>query len=98
MIEESLYKSTQWAVLEPNDANTSTKVRAMTANYLTDKWRDGALAGSKPEHALFVNCGLGNTMTQQDIIEGRLIVQLGLAVVRPAEFIVLRFDLKVPTS
>jgi len=98
MIEESLCKSTQWAVFEPNDANTWTRVRAMIVNYLTDKWRDGALAGAKPDDAFFVQCGLGTTMTQQDINEGRLIIQVGLAMVRPAEFIVLRFEQKMQTS
>jgi hypothetical protein len=92
MVEESLRKSTLWAVFEPNDANLWVKVKSMIENYLTEKWREGALAGAKPEHAFFVNVGLGSTMTPQDILEGRLIVEIGLAVVRPAEFIILRFS------
>lgn len=98
MVEESVKKSTYWAVFEPNDANLWVKIKAMIDNYLTLKWREGALAGSKPEEAFFVNVGLGTTMTAQDILEGRLIVDIGMAVVRPAEFIVLRFMHKMQES
>lgn len=98
MVEESVKKSTAWAVFEPNDAGLWVKIKAMIENYLTLKWRDGALAGSKPEEAFFVHVGLGKTMTQQDILEGRLIVDIGMAVVRPAEFIVLRFMHKMQES
>lgn len=98
MIEESVKKSTYWAVFEPNDANTWVKVRGMIDSYLTQKWRDGALAGATTKDAFFVRCGLGSTMTAQDVLEGRLIVDLGMAVVRPAEFIVLRFSHLLQTS
>ena len=98
MVEESVKKSTNWAVFEPNDAGLWTKIKAMIENYLTLKWRDGALAGAKPNEAFFVNVGLGTTMTQQDILEGRLIVDIGMAVVRPAEFIILRFMHKMQES
>jgi len=54
-------------------------------------WERGALAGSKPEQAYYVNVGLGQTMTAQDVLEGRLIIDIGIAAVRPAEFVVLRF-------
>jgi uncharacterized protein len=67
-------------------------VRAMISNYLTLLWRDGALAGAKPEHAFYVNCGIGITMSAQDILEGKMIIEIGLAAVRPAEFIILRFS------
>ena len=98
MVEESCKKSTYWAVFEPNDANLWIKVKSMIENYLTDKWRDGALVGAKPEDAFYVNVGLGVTMTAQDILEGKLIVDIGMAVVRPAEFIVLRFMHKMQES
>jgi hypothetical protein len=98
MVEESIKKSTYWAVFEPNDANLWTRVKAMIDNYLVQKWRDGALAGAKPEEAFYVNVGLGKTMTAQDILEGRLIIEIGLAVVRPAEFIILRFMHKMQES
>ncbi|MDX1671725.1 MAG: phage tail sheath C-terminal domain-containing protein [Balneolaceae bacterium] len=95
MVEESVKKSTYWAVFEPNNANTWVKVRTMIENYLTQKWRDGALAGAKPDQAFFVKVGLGLTMTQQDILEGRMNVEIGMAVVRPAEFIILKFSHKM---
>jgi uncharacterized protein len=95
MVEESVKKSTEWVVFEPNDVNTWTKVRSMIENYLTQKWREGALAGSKPVEAFFVKCGLGQTMTNLDIQEGRLNIEIGMAVVRPAEFIILKFSHKM---
>jgi uncharacterized protein len=98
MVEESVKKSTYWAVFEPNDANTWVKVRGMIENYLTQKWREGALAGATPRDAFFVRCGLGTTMTSQDILEGRMNVEIGMAVVRPAEFIILKFSHKMQTS
>ena len=98
MVEESIKKSTHWAVFEPNDANTWIKVKSMIENYLIQKWREGALAGEKPEHAFFVNVGLGTTMTAQDILEGRMNVEIGMAAVRPAEFIILKFSHKMQES
>ena len=98
MVEESAKKATEPFVFEPNDANTWAKVRGMLENFLLILWRQGALAGAKPEHAFFVKCGLGQTMTAQDILEGRLIVEIGMAAVRPAEFIILRFSHKLQES
>jgi phage tail sheath protein FI len=98
MVEESAKKATFPFVFEPNDANTWVKVRAMLENYLTLLWRQGALAGAKPEHAFFVKCGLGQTMTAQDVLDGKLIVEIGMAAVRPAEFIILRFSHKLQES
>ncbi len=98
MVEESVKKSTYWAVFEANDANTWVKVRGMIENYLTQKWREGALAGATTKEAFFVRCGIGTTMTSQDILEGRMNVEIGMAVVRPAEFIILKFSHKLQTS
>ena len=98
MVEESVKKSTYWAVFEPNDANTWVKVRGMIENYLTQKWREGALAGATTRDAFFVRCSLGTTMNTQDILEGRMNVEIGMAVVRPAEFIILKFSHKLQTS
>ncbi len=95
MVEESTKKATQPFVFEPNDANTWAKVRAMIENFLVVQWRQGALAGAKPEDAFYVRVGLGITMTAQDILEGRMNVEIGMAVVRPAEFIILRFSHKM---
>jgi uncharacterized protein len=91
MAEESIKKATEQFVFEPNDANTWVKVRGMIENFLVVQWRQGALAGATPADAFFVKIGLGQTMTAQDILEGRMIVEIGMAVVRPAEFIILRF-------
>ncbi|MDN5821219.1 MAG: phage tail sheath subtilisin-like domain-containing protein, partial [Brachybacterium sp.] len=90
--EESIRKATEQFVFEPNDANTWVKVQSMIENFLTLQWRAGALQGVKPEHAFYVAVGLGRTMTAMDILEGRMIVEIGMAAVRPAEFIVLRFS------
>ncbi len=92
MAEESIKKATQQFVFENNDANTWVKVKAMINNFLTLQWRAGALYGDKPNEAFFVKVGLGETMSSQDILEGRMIIEIGMAVVRPAEFIILRFS------
>jgi phage tail sheath protein FI len=97
-VEESAKKGTEQFVFEPNEANTWVKIQAMLENSLNNLWRQGALQGSKPEHAFYVAVGLGKTMTALDIVEGRLIVEIGMAVVRPAEFIILRFSHKMATS
>ena len=94
-IEESTRKATAFAVFEPNDATTWLKVKAMIESYLYGLWQQGAMAGSKPELAYFVSVGLGKTMTAQDILEGRMIVNIGVAAVRPAEFIILCFSHKM---
>lgn len=90
--EESIKKAMEQFVFEPNDANTWATVRGSIENFLTQQWNAGALAGAKPEQAFFVRVALGETMTAQDILEGRMIVAIGLAIVRPAEFIILEFS------
>jgi len=90
-IEENTRKASAFAVFEPNDATTWLKVRGMIESYLFSLWERGALAGATPDAAYYVHVGLGTTMTAQDVLEGRLIVEIGIAAVRPAEFIVLRF-------
>ncbi|MCG8699915.1 MAG: phage tail sheath subtilisin-like domain-containing protein [Bacteroidales bacterium] len=91
MVEESVKKSISWAVFEPNDSNTWVRVRGMVENYLTSLWRQGALTGAKTSQAFFVNVGLGTTMTEQDVLEGRMNIEIGLSVSRPGEFIILKF-------
>lgn len=98
MVEESVKKATSQFVFEPNDANTWVKVRAMIENFLTLQWRAGALAGAKQDHAFYVRVGLGQTMTAEDILNGYMHVEIGMAVVRPAEFIVLKFSHKMQES
>ena len=98
MVEESVKKATYQFVFEPNDANTWIRIQGMIENFLVLQWRAGALQGSTPEKAFYVSVGLGKTMTALDILEGRLIVEIGMAVVRPAEFIILRFMHKLPEA
>lgn len=98
MAEQSIKNATEPFVFEPNDANTWVKVRAMIENFLILQWRAGALAGAKPEQAFYVSVGLNVTMTALDILEGRMIVEIGMAVVRPAEFIILQFSHKMQES
>lgn len=95
MIEESTKKASQFAVFESNDAVTWLKVKAMIESFLYGIWQQGGLAGATEEQAYFVNIGLGKTMTQQDVLEGRMIAEIGLAAVRPAEFIILKFSHKL---
>ncbi len=95
LIEESTRKATSFAVFEPNDATTWLKVKGMIESYLYGLWEKGALAGPTPEAAYFVNVGLGKTMTNTDVLEGQMIVEIGIAAVRPAEFIILRFSHKM---
>jgi uncharacterized protein len=97
-VEESVKKATEQFVFDPNDANTWVKVQAMIENFLTTLWRQGALQGIKPEHAFYVAVGLGKTMTPLDILEGRMIIEIGMAAVRPAEFIILKFSHKMAES
>jgi len=97
-VEESTKKATEFVVFEPNDAKTWIRLKTMIENFLSKLWRDGALAGATTEDAYFVKVGLGQTMTALDILEGRLNVEIGLAVVRPAEFIILKFSHKLQES
>lgn len=97
-IEESIQKSTAWAVFQPNDANTWTKIQCQVENFLSNMWRNGALSGSTPEQAFYVRVGLDVTMSAADIRQGLLIIEIGIAAVRPAEFIVLKFSHKVQES
>ncbi|MBO3274746.1 phage tail sheath family protein [Pseudomonas schmalbachii] len=97
-VEESVRKAVGVFVFEPNDANTWVKTRTMIENFLINQWRDGALMGAKPEQAFRVVVGLGQTMSADDILNGLMIVEVHLAIVRPAEFIVLRFMQKMPEA
>jgi len=97
-VEESVKKATEFVVFEPNDAKTWLRVKTMIENFLNQLWKQGALQGAKPADAFFVNVGLGITMTAQDILEGRMNVEIGMAAVRPAEFIILKFSHKLQQS
>ena len=92
MVEESIQDTMRRFVFEPNDANTWVQVKATIDNYLDQLWRQGALQGTKPAEAFFVNVGLGRSMTAADILAGKLVIEVGMAAVRPAEFVILRFN------
>lgn len=87
MVERDLQKALQWAMFEPNTQPTWEKLRAAADGYLHDLWRQGGLQGSKPEEAYFIHIGQGITMTDVDVRAGRIVLKVGLAAVRPAEFI-----------
>lgn len=92
MIEVAIQKATAFVVFEANDQTTWSKVQSMIDNFLFGLWQHVALAGPSPESAYFINVGLGKTMTTDDILNGRMIIEVGVAAVRPAEFIILRFS------
>lgn len=93
-IEQSLDTGLQWAVFEPNDNPLWDTVKQSVTNFLTTVWRSGALEGTKVEEAFFVNIGYDITMTQDDIDNGRMIVEIGVAPVKPAEFVIVRISQK----
>jgi phage tail sheath protein FI len=85
-------------VFENNNQATWIKARTITENFLVTLWKQGAFPGVKPEEAFYVRAGLGETMTADDINNGRMITEIGLAVLRPAEFILLRFTQQLPPA
>ena len=91
MLEQSIRISLKQFRREANDQNLWQQVRGLIENYLTEQWKAGALQGIKPEHAFYVRAGLGTTMTPTDIQNGNLIAEIGVAVIRPAEFVIPRF-------
>ncbi len=95
MVEASVKFGIEHFVFEPNDANTWVRIKEMIENYLYQLWKDGALAGAKSGEAYFVRTGIGQTMTAIDILEGKMNIEIGLAIVRPAEFIFLRIKQKM---
>jgi phage tail sheath protein FI len=88
-VEESIEQGTQWVVFEPNNERLWARVKQSITQFLTTVWRDGALMGLTPDEAFFVKCDR-TTMTQDDIDNGRLIVMIGIAPVKPAEFVIFR--------
>ncbi len=88
-LEESIKANTNWVVFEPNSEVLWTRVKRSVEMFLTTVWGSGALAGTAPEQAFFVDIGR-NTMTQDDLDNGRLICVIGVAPVKPAEFVIFR--------
>jgi hypothetical protein len=90
-VEESIERGTQWVVFEPNDADLWARVRRDVGAFLTGVWRDGMLFGATPAEAFFVKCDAENNPS--DVRDrGQLIIDIGMAPVKPAEFIVFRFS------
>ena len=96
-VEESIKANTNWVVFEPNSTTLWSRVTRTIETFLATCWRDGALAGSSPSEAFFVECG-PTTMTQDDIDNGRLICQIGIAPVKPAEFVIFRITQKTASE
>ena len=88
-LEQSIEQGLQWTVFEPNGEKLWANVRNTISNFLTNEWRSGALQGTKPEQAFFVKCDR-TTMTQNDLDNGRLVCLVGVAPVKPAEFVIIR--------
>jgi phage tail sheath protein FI len=92
-LEASIDRGTQWAVFEPNGERLWANVRTTVADFLYNEWVNGALLGSKPEEAFFVRCDR-TTMTQNDLDNGRLVCLIGVAALKPAEFVIFRIGQK----
>ena len=95
MIEQSIYNGIQWAVFEPNDHRLWSALRSNIDGFMNGLFRAGAFQGEKASDAYFVRCGLGDTMTQADIDAGQVIVIVGFAPLKPAEFVIVRIQQKV---
>ncbi|ECE6306222.1 phage tail sheath family protein [Salmonella enterica subsp. salamae] len=91
-VERDIQKALNKLVFEPNSQPTWQRVRAAVDSYLHGLWQQGALAGNSPAEAWFVQVGKDLTMTQEEINQGKMIIKIGLAAVRPAEFIILQFS------
>ena len=94
-IEESVYNGIQWAVFEPNNHRLWASLRSNIGGFMNGLFRAGAFQGEKASDAYFVRCGLGDTMTQNDIDRGQVIVIVGFAPLKPAEFVIVRIQQKV---
>ncbi|QWW71219.1 phage tail sheath family protein [Rhizobium sp. WYJ-E13] len=88
-LERSIYEGTQWVVFEPNDPRLWARVSDTIRLFLRTQWRLGALSGRTEEQAFFITCD-ETVMTQDDLLNGRLICEIGIAPVRPAEFVIFR--------
>ena len=97
-LEQSCKLAANAYVFEPNTKNTWEAVKAMIGGFLTDIWKQGGLQGASAADAFSVECGLGVTMTGEDILKGFMNVTIKVAVVRPAEFIVLTFQQQMAKS
>lgn len=97
-LEQSCKLAANAYVFEANDKNTWEAVKAMIGSFLTSIWKEGGLQGASASDAFSVACGLGTTMTSEDILNGFMKITIKVAIVRPAEFIVLTFQQQMATS
>jgi hypothetical protein len=95
LIEQSVYNGIQWAVFEPNDHRLHAALRANISSFMDGLFRAGAFQGEKASDAYFVRCGVGDTMTQGDIDRGQVIVVVGFAPLKAAEFVIVRIQQKL---
>jgi uncharacterized protein len=89
----SIDRGTQWAVFEPNGERLWANVRQTISDFLYNECRNGALLGTTTEEAYFVRCDR-STMTQNDLDNGRLVCLIGVAIIKPAEFVIFRIGQK----
>lgn len=92
-LETSIERGTQWAVFEPNNDVLWASMRQIISDFLFKEWKNGALLGAKPKDAYFVRCDR-STMTQSEIDNGQLICLIGVAPLKPAEFVIFRIGQK----
>lgn len=97
-LEQSCKLACHPYVFQPNDKNTWEAVKSMISSFLTTVWKEGGLMGATPADAFSVACGLGTTMTSDDVLNGFMTVVVRVALIRPAEFIVLTFQQEMPVS
>lgn len=97
-LEQSVKAAARAYVFEPNDSNTWAAVKSMISSFLTSIWKEGGLQGASGADAFGVEIGLGSTMTGEDILNGFMNVTVKVAVVRPAEFIVITFQQQMAKS
>jgi phage tail sheath protein FI len=88
-LERSIDRGTQWAVFEPNGEALWANVKETVSDFLYNEWKNGALLGADPKSAYFVRCDR-STMTQNDLDNGRLICKIGVAALKPAEFVIFQ--------
>jgi phage tail sheath protein FI len=92
-LERSIEAGTQWVVFENNTEPLWSQIRTTIENFLLAEWKRGCMVGSQPEQAFFVRCDR-STMKQSDLAHGRVVCVVGVALIRPAEFVILRIAQK----
>lgn len=94
-LEASIEEGTHWVAFEPNDVALWSAVKTNVGAFMETQFRAGALAGTRPSESYYVRCGLGETMIQSDINNGRMVIDVGFAPLKPAEFVGIRITKKM---